>query len=133
MMPAVPPFPTPWNFPFQPFRGSQTSKRIDGFADAISRQNAGRLASAVPPGGVNDGPFTTTADSMAVSGNGVLASAAHISGVMTSRGAAGSAPDAVKPAASARSSARPSPCVCKFIIVCSVKAESDGQAVSGVE
>src|SRR4249920_1925933 len=47
MMPAQPPFPTAWNFPFQLCTGSQTSAWIseseDGFIVTATRQNAGSM------------------------------------------------------------------------------------------
>ena len=45
MVPAHPPLPTAWNFPFQPDAGSQTSilmsESPDGVSVAATRQNAG--------------------------------------------------------------------------------------------
>src|SRR4051812_20298898 len=44
MDPAKPPFPTPWNLPFQPEAGSHTSTWIsesaDGFKTIATRQNS---------------------------------------------------------------------------------------------
>ena len=57
MLPAHPPLPTPWNFPFQPCSGIQTSILMSesrvGVRVAATRQNAGSFAAAggtAPPG-----------------------------------------------------------------------------------
>ena len=48
MLPAHPPLPTAWNFPFHPDAGSQTSilmsESLDGVSVAATRQNAGSVA-----------------------------------------------------------------------------------------
>ena len=57
MEPAYPPFPMPWNLPFQLAEGSQTSKRISesglGLMTPSTRQKAGRLGIGLKPGAVN--------------------------------------------------------------------------------
>src|SRR5262245_52411327 len=87
MTPAVPPLPTPWNFPFHVVIGNQTSKRTAGFVSATTRQNAGRLLSACDPGGVNDGPAISATDSIVVSGSAAFVSAAHCAPVIAGGGA----------------------------------------------
>src|SRR5215471_4321017 len=53
MTPAQPPFPTAWNFPFQPFAGNQTSILIsesdEGLSVAAILQNSGRSLYGLPP------------------------------------------------------------------------------------
>src|SRR6266705_1114861 len=83
MVPAHPPLPTPWNLPFQPDAGIQTSilmsESLDGFRVAATRQNAGRLRKAcaaagrgaAPPtgaGGVNSPASTAFANVIAAPG-----------------------------------------------------------------
>src|SRR5438034_852365 len=62
MLPAQPPLPTPWNFPFQPEAGSQISTRMSesllGVSVIATRQNGGRSLNAAAawgfaPGGTN--------------------------------------------------------------------------------
>src|SRR5947209_8081659 len=57
MVPAKPPLPTPWNFPFHPEAGIQTSNWISESAVGLilpaTRQKAGRFRIGFPPGGVN--------------------------------------------------------------------------------
>src|ERR1700689_1804608 len=57
MVPARPPLPTPWNFPFQFATGNHTSKWITdtavGFRIPCTSQNAGRFSMGRPCGGVN--------------------------------------------------------------------------------
>src|SRR6266576_4660348 len=70
MTPPHPPFPTAWNFPFQPDAGIQTStlmsESLVGLSVAATRQNAGRflngsLCAAPPPcvAGVTNAPMAT--------------------------------------------------------------------------
>src|SRR5213594_399066 len=63
MAPAKPPLPMPWNLPFQPELGIQTSSLIseslEGFSVMDTRQKAGTsLRSGGPSGGLN-GPGGT--------------------------------------------------------------------------
>ena len=53
MVPAIPPFPDTWKFPFQSFSGSQTSKFMDGDVVPVTRQIVGTCRGAFEPGGVN--------------------------------------------------------------------------------
>src|SRR5262245_31581013 len=80
IVPAHPPLPTPWNFPFHPDVGSQTSilmsESLEGFNVAATRQNDGRArnawiasgAGAVAPGGVGgtNAPGSTVCASVIV-------------------------------------------------------------------
>src|SRR4051812_20926420 len=67
--PALAPFPTVWNFPFQPLAGSQTSKFTAGLVTAATRQKAGRLAIGDPSPTASDGPATSSALRIVVSGS----------------------------------------------------------------
>src|SRR5262245_49552115 len=53
MTPAQPPFPTAWNFPFQPDAGNHTSilmsESLVGASVAATRQNAGRSLNGFAP------------------------------------------------------------------------------------
>src|SRR5438105_14953458 len=73
MVPAQPPLPTAWSFPFQPEDGSQTSilmsESVLGVSVAVTRQKAGSDAYAcaaaprpAPPGGTKPPAGTATAD-----------------------------------------------------------------------
>src|SRR5437899_7040773 len=75
--PALAPLPTPWNLPFQPVSGSHTSNLTAGLVTPATRQNSGRPLIACEPGGVNEGPRTSSADVMVVSGNVIVFSSAH--------------------------------------------------------
>src|SRR3954452_6935634 len=89
MVPAQPPFPTAWNFPFQPDAGSQISVLISesllGVSVAVTRQNAGRLANglAAPPrpcapvGGTKAPAATICAESILAFGKARLISFSH--------------------------------------------------------
>src|ERR1700733_13038420 len=79
MDPDQPPLPTPWNLPFQPSTGSQTSilmsESLLGRRVAATRQKAGRLLGETgdgmnPPGGMaNARAATGWATVMVVSGS----------------------------------------------------------------
>src|ERR1017187_2932979 len=78
MVPAQPPLPTAWNFPFQPDSGSQTSiwmsESLVGFSVAATRQKAGsslywRAAAAVTPGKLNSPAWTDRASVIVESGS----------------------------------------------------------------
>src|SRR5271165_4314890 len=83
MSPFQPPFPTSWNFPFQPDSGSQVSDLMsesrEGAMVMVTRQNAGRSAnpSSAPAGGLNRPAETTCADVMVVFGSLTNARRAH--------------------------------------------------------
>src|SRR4051794_35177093 len=66
IVPAHPPLPTAWNFPFHPAVGSHTSilmsESLDGAMVAATRQNSGRLAYT---GGVVPAPRAPAARSRA--------------------------------------------------------------------
>src|SRR5262249_6745177 len=63
--------------PFQPAIGSHTSNFTAGLVTPATRQNAGRPLIACEPGGVNDGPPTSSADVICVSGKEIVARAAQ--------------------------------------------------------
>src|SRR5580704_16727685 len=79
MAPTQPPLPTPWNLPFHPSDGSQTSilmsESLLGRKVAATRQKAGRLLGETgdgmnpPPGIVNAPAATVCASVMVVSGS----------------------------------------------------------------
>src|ERR1700677_3137083 len=79
MAPTHPPLPTPWNFPFHPSDGSQTSilmsESLLGRKVAATRQKAGRLLGETgdgmnpPPGMLNAPAATVCASVMVVSGS----------------------------------------------------------------
>src|SRR5437773_1312296 len=82
MAPPHPPFPTAWNFPFQPEAGIQTSilmsESLVGLSVAATRQNAGRLLNASPcaaprppsaAGGINEPAATDSASEIVVLGS----------------------------------------------------------------
>src|SRR5262245_31609216 len=78
MLPAQPPLPTAWNFPFHPVAGSQTSilmsESDDGVSVAATRQKAGRrlnccTAAGAIPGRVKPPAGTIWARVIAVSGS----------------------------------------------------------------
>src|SRR5437867_8173553 len=82
MEPANPPLPTPWNLPFQPEAGSQTSSLIseslDGFSTSETRQNAAVTSIGRLSGGVNEPAATDCALEMAALGNATLARSSHV-------------------------------------------------------
>src|SRR5579872_825914 len=91
MTPAKPPLPSPWNLPFHPESGIQTSILISesgvGFTVAVTRQKAGSslyLEAAAPgkfaaaPDGVKAPASTTWASVMVVSGNFRLLKLSHV-------------------------------------------------------
>src|ERR1019366_2871473 len=88
--PAKPPLPAPSNFPFQPELGIHTSKRIfesaAGLMTPVTLQKAGRLATGLPPGGVELPAGTDTALAMDAPGSVRWASASQ--GVAADAGAA---------------------------------------------
>src|SRR5579871_1944990 len=83
MTPAYPPFPSPWNLPFQPAAGIHTSNRISesgaGLMAPATRQNAGRLLNFFAPAGVKSPAGTLSAVVMVVAGSETLLSAAQLS------------------------------------------------------
>src|SRR6185503_3272993 len=72
MLPAKPPFPLPWNFPFQPALGIHTSNLISesavGLITPVTRQKAGRSLKRAPlPAAVAKEPaFTGCAEVIVV-------------------------------------------------------------------
>src|SRR5258708_34613851 len=75
MLPAKPPLPIPWYFPFQPAAGIQTSslmsESLGGLISAVTRQKAGnslKVAGAGPPGGSDAPGATNCAEVMGVPG-----------------------------------------------------------------
>src|SRR5579864_378738 len=85
MLPANPPFPTPWYFPFHPLPGNQTSifmsESLAGLSSMMTRQKAGRSliagAPGMPPGASNPPAATDCADVMVVSGSFRLLRLSH--------------------------------------------------------
>src|SRR5579862_4802795 len=81
MEPAKPPLPRPWNLPFQPAAGSQTSNWMlesgAGLMTPATRQKAGRLGRGLPPGGVKLPAETSSAVLMVVAGRLSLARASQ--------------------------------------------------------
>src|SRR5687768_9906073 len=90
MLPAQPPLPTAWNFPFQPDAGNHTSILISesvlGVSVAATRQNSGSRANAAaapppcapPVVGSRKAPGGTTAAVVTVvCGNARVASSPH--------------------------------------------------------
>src|SRR5215469_7858514 len=77
MLPAKPPFPTPWYLPFQPAAGIQISslmsESLAGLTSAITRQKAGTSLNAAmpaaPPAGANAPAATDCALVIEVSGS----------------------------------------------------------------
>src|SRR5262245_55415922 len=88
-MPAHPPFPTAWNFPFHPDAGNQTSilmsESLDGRIVAAIRQKAGRprnicaaAGGAAPAAGGANAPASTTLASVIVAcGSAIDARLSH--------------------------------------------------------
>ena len=72
----------PWNLPVQFETGSQTSNRIseseDGFSDPATRQNAGRFARGLAPGGVNSPAGRDSATAIVAFGNPRVASLSQV-------------------------------------------------------
>src|SRR5213594_2239431 len=90
IVPAHPPLPTAWNFPFHPDSGSQTStlmsESLEGASAASTRQNAGRLRNAWPmaagglgvaAGGVNAPGSTMRASVIVACGRAIDARLSH--------------------------------------------------------
>src|SRR6185503_147142 len=89
MVPAHAPLPTDCSLPFQFDAGIQTSMRMSeslvGCSDAVTRQNAGRLASAgfgaavgAAPGGVNAPAGCAAAERILVLGTVNVARLSHV-------------------------------------------------------
>src|SRR5215831_19586453 len=78
MMPASPPPPTAWNFPFHAdASGNQTSNLIAGETTPATRQIDGTLSGSRTPGAANV-PLTLSAVVIFVSGNVSFARSAQV-------------------------------------------------------
>src|SRR5262245_2312731 len=94
IVPAQPPLPTVWSFPFHPVAGSQTSllmsESLVGVSVAVTRQNAGSLAYVFvaprAPGGVNDPASTIWAESIFAFGSVIPARCSHAVAAATGAG-----------------------------------------------
>src|SRR5258708_34416342 len=114
MLPAKPPLPIPWYFPFQPAAGIQTSSLMSeslvGLISAVTRQKAGnslKVAGARPAGGSNAPAATNCAEVVVGSGGLTLPKPPH-GGAKT--GCAGTGMIAITQ--DPRKHARPGPAIC---------------------
>src|SRR5688572_1553477 len=102
MVPAQPPLPTAWNFPFHPSIGSQTSISMfeseEGLRTAATRQNDGRLVNVWPApgppgapvvGGANPPAATVCANVIVVPGSANELNCSHMPAAASLPGAVG--------------------------------------------
>src|SRR5262245_51939863 len=82
MEPAKPPLPMPWNLPFHPEAGIQTSNWISESAEGLmlpaTRQNSGISGSGCPAGGVKLPAGESVAEAIAVCGRASDARLSHV-------------------------------------------------------